>query len=197
MLSFKDRVKDVLAVVLLWFMIMLDDIKEIITTVVITFLVALIVNNFFFIIVVVSGNSMHPSVKDGSYGFSSIVSRHVDGIQRFDIVVINSEERGKNLIKRVIGLPGESIEYRNGQLYIDGKEYEESFLDKSYVDSYKTASGYFTDNYQCVLGENEYLCLGDNRPISADSRIYGPFKSEEIVAKGIFVIYPFDEFGGK
>jgi signal peptidase I len=54
-----------------------------------------------------------------------------------------------------------------------------------------------TDVEPLTLGEDEYYCLGDNRPASRDSRYYGPFREESIVAKGAFILYPFDQFGVK
>ena len=196
-MTLKDKLKDFVAVILLWLMIALDDIKEIVTTVVVTLLIVLLCNSFFFKLVSVDGTSMQPTVMSGSFGFSNIVSRKISGIERFDIVVINSESKGKNLIKRVIGLPGETISYREGKLYVDGKVCSEDFLDPDYMASQTPAGKYFTADFTVTLGENEYFCMGDNRLVSADSRIYGPFSDEEIIAKGIVVIYPFKYFGKK
>ena len=94
-MTLKDRLKDTAAVIMLWLMIALDDIKEIVSTVVVTLLVVMLCNSFFFKIVSVDGTSMQPTVMDGSYGFSNIVSRKLGGIDRFDIVVINLSQGAK------------------------------------------------------------------------------------------------------
>ena len=102
-------------------------------------------------------------------------------------------EKKEYLIKRVIGLPGETVEYRNNQLYINGEPVEEPFLDASYTSTYP---GTFTSDFKTEkLGEDEYFCMGDNRPHSSDSRYYGAFHKSDIVSKGVFVIYPFKAFG--
>ena len=197
MLTFKDKIKDLLAVILLWLMMVLEDIKEIVTTVIVTVLVVSLINTFFFKIVVVSGTSMTPTVVDGSIGFSNVISRKLTGVDRFDIVVINSPSRGKNLIKRVIGLPGDTISYSGGKLYVNDQLYEEAFLDPEYVKSQTGGTRNFTSDFTATIGEGEYFCMGDNRMVSADSRIYGAFTEDEITATGIFVIYPFSQFGSK
>ena len=195
MVTLKEKLKDIGAVILLWLMMAWEDIKDIFTTVIVTLLVVTLINTFFFKIVVVSGTSMYPTIKSGSIGFSNIISRKLTGIERFDIVVINAEDRGKNLIKRVIGLPNETITYSQGKLYINDQEYSEDFLDQDYIISQTGGAKTFTGDFTYTLGSNEYFCMGDNRMVSADSRIYGPFTEDEIIATNIFVIYPFGEFG--
>lgn len=200
-MALKERLKDYVAVALLWLMMLWEDIKEIIITVVITFLVALAVQTFFFKPVIVDGTSMYPTVNDGDVGFSSVVQKNVAGINRFDIVVVSldSGEKEKLLIKRVIGLPGDSVEFKNDQLYINGEMMSQDFLDEEYVKNQKeiSSSGLFTNDFTIVLGEDEYFCMGDNRLVSADSRVYGAFSKEKIQSIGIFVLYPFQFFGNK
>ena len=83
--------------------------------------------------------------------------------------------------------------YRNNQLYINGEPVEEPFLDESYTSTYP---GSFTGDFKTEkLGEDEYFCMGDNRPHSSDSRYYGAFHKSDIVSKGVFVVYPFKGFG--
>ncbi|MFR6489088.1 MAG: signal peptidase I [Clostridium sp.] len=101
-------------------------------------------------------------------------------------------------VKRVIGLPGETISYREGVLYVDGNKVAEPFLDKSYVEQVKsrTNTKYFTQDYTSEkLGRDEYLLVGDNRNESLDSRneAVGPFKREQIIARGVFVYKPFSK----
>ena len=100
------------------------------------------------------------------------------GIDRFDIVVVKTDNN--RIIKRVIGLPGESVMYEDGKLYINGKYVE---------DSYSLSETKDFENI--VLKEDEYFVLGDNREVSKDSRMIGPVKKEQILGKTRLVIFPF------
>ena len=148
-------------------------------------IIVLILINFVFMSCVVNGSSMYPTYTEGDYGYSFIITRKL-GIRRFDTAVIraDSSDREKFLVKRVIGLPGETIEYRNNQLYVNGEYVEEPFL-----------KDVTTQDLTVTLAEDEFYCLGDNRNVSRDSRYYGPFKGESIVSTHLFVIYPFAAFG--
>lgn len=143
----------------------------------------------------VVGSSMYPTLKDQEFGISNVFSVKTGDLERFDIVIIYLEEKDEYLVKRIIGMPGETVSYTDGQLYINGEAVEEDFLDASYVSTYEDGT-FMSDVAEVTLGEDEYYCLGDNRPHSTDSRYYGAFKSDQIVAKGVFVIWPLSEFGG-
>ena len=95
--------------------------------------------------------------------------------KRFDIVIINNND--KLLVKRVIGLPGENIKYVNSELYINDVFVKESFNPIG-----------TTENFEYSLGVDEYFCIGDNREHSMDSRVYGPFNIDQIIAKGFIPI---------
>ena len=142
----------------------------------------------------VNGDSMYPQVKNEQVGFSMVFGKNQ--IERFDIVVVYIEETNKYLVKRVIGLPGETVSYKDSQLYVNGVAIEEDFLDDEYVLS-QSSSMNFTGDLETALGSDEYFLLGDNRPYSKDSRSYGAFEKEDIISKGLFVLYPFNEFGVK
>ena len=187
----KLKILDFFATAFIAILIYLDDIVDSIITVFITIAVSLIMVNFFFMPIVVNGSSMYPTLHDKSYGFSNIFSRRVSGIERFDIVVVYLEERDENLVKRVIGLPNETITFTNDTLYVNGTPINQTFLDPEYVKMSQEGSyeGLFTNDFTVTLGDDEYFCMGDNRPRSADSRIYGPFKQSQIVSKDIFIIF--------
>lgn len=163
--------------------------KDLIVCMVIVF----VITNFIVRPIQVKGNSMYPTLKDQSMGVSNILGYHTSEIKRFDIVIIHIPEKSEYIVKRVIGLPGETVSYSNGQLYVNGEAMDEPFLNQEYVESY--GSSWMMDVPDITLGEDEYYCLGDNRPHSSDSRYYGPFQKKNIMSKGIFITWPFSEFG--
>lgn len=127
---------------------------------------------------------MYPTLHDGDRGFSFIITRNIN-IERFDICVIDPDNIDYLLVKRVIGLPGETIEYIDNKLYVNGQYIEEDFLNDDV----------YTNDFKVTLNENEYYCLGDNRGNSNDSRFYGAFLKEEIKSTKFFIYYPFNDFG--
>lgn len=125
----------------------------------------------------VNGTSMYPTLKQNEIMILNKIGLK-SGIDRFDIVVVKTDNN--RIIKRVIGLPGESVMYEDGKLYINGKYVE---------DSYSLSETKDFDNI--VLKEDEYFVLGDNREVSKDSRMIGPVKKEQILGKTRLVIFPF------
>ena len=136
---------------------------------------------FFFSPIRVNGTSMYPTLQDKEFMILNKISLK-QGINRFDIVVV--QENNKYIIKRVIGLPGESVMYKDSKLYINGELIEDNYS--------KTTTNDF-DNV--VLGENEYFVMGDNRAVSSDSRIIGPVNIENIKGKTNLIIFPFNKMG--
>lgn len=146
----------------------------------------------------VRGTSMYPTLVEGESVIINIAANYVGEIKRFDVVVAREYRSDDLWVKRVIGLPGETISYREDVLYVDGKAMEEPFLDKKYVEQVKKSANklYFTQDYiSKKLGKNEYLLVGDNRNESLDSRndAVGPFQREQIIARGVFVYQPFSK----
>lgn len=146
----------------------------------------------------VRGTSMYPTLVEGESVIINTAANYVGEIKRFDVVVAREYRSDDLWVKRVIGLPGETISYREDVLYVDGKAMEEPFLDKKYVEQVKKSANklYFTQDYiSKKLGKNEYLLVGDNRNESLDSRndAVGPFQREQIIARGVFVYQPFSK----
>lgn len=147
-----------------------------------TILTAIIITRiFFFSPIRVNGTSMYPTLQDKEFMILNKISLK-KGINRFDIVVV--QENNKYIIKRVIGLPGESVMYKDNKLYINGKSVEDNYS--------KTTTNDF-DNV--VLGKNEYFVMGDNRAVSSDSRIIGPVNIKNIKGKTNLIIFPFNKIG--
>lgn len=156
---------------------MKDKIREILGYVLII-LVVLLVRAFLFTPIRVNGSSMNDTLDNGNY---MILKKYDKKIERYDIVVI---KRGKDkLIKRVIGLPKEDIEYKENQLYIDGDLVENEFGKGTTYD--------FVD----YCAKDEYFVLGDNREDSTDSRIFGCVSKDDILGKTDFVFFPFSKWG--
>ena len=162
----------------------LNGIKEIAPYIGIIILV-LVIKHFFFTTVIVHGSSMENTLHDKDIMILNKLSTRMGKIKRFDIVVIdNGDER---LIKRVIGLPGEEIEYKENKLYIDGKVVKDNHGGDKYTADIKAK----------ILGPGEYYVLGDNRTNSVDSRMLGPINKKKIIGKATFTIFPFNRIGLK
>ncbi len=156
---------------------------------VVVFAIIIFILTFVIGVQTVAGNSMNPTLKDGQ---PVLVSRLHKNIQRNEIVVLNHD--GKSYVKRIIGLPGEKVEYMDNILYINDKPYKETYL----KDDVQTYNFLFKDvcDEECpngVIPENKYLVMGDNRPESIDSRdnTFGLIDKKNIKGKVFYSIFPF------
>ncbi|NLC54321.1 MAG: signal peptidase I [Erysipelothrix sp.] len=149
--------------------------------------------------VIVTGTSMEPTLKDKDIGFSYIITKNLFGVKRGAVVTVYVEADDQYLVKRVIGLPGETIYAKNSIIYINDEPIVENYLDKDFM---KTSLGdsnrNFTDDFEKLkIPADHYFLMGDNRPRSKDSREYGPFNYDQIMSNSLLVIYPFEDFGMK
>lgn len=143
--------------------------------------------------IIVRQSSMEPTFYNGDYVFISKQAYTLFGeVERGDVIVfhtrlVDDNDEDKNLIKRVIGLPGETIEIVDGYVYIDGEKLTESYVMKE---------GISGDMEAVVVPEGEVFAMGDNRRVSQDSRdpVLGCIDQEEILGKVVVRIYPFSEF---
>lgn len=159
-------------------------------------IVFFIINQFFFAPVMVDGDSMEPTLTNGDY----LLLNKFSDIEQFDIVVFPPPDQEETqYVKRVIGLPGDTIEYREDVLYLNGEPTEQSFLDDSEdLDASIYASGDFT--LLTLLGvetvpEGQYFVLGDNRLNSRDSRSFGFIDQESVLGKVSYRYWPIEEIG--
>ena len=159
-----------------------------------TWLSVFVFVNFLFRPVIVEGRSMYPTLHDSDMGFSNIIGLKLGGLKRFDIVVIRQSNNSDLIVKRIIGLPNETVEYKGDKLYINGVYIEEKFLATDYFAEYTADGKLFTADFKIVLKDDEYYCLGDNRPRSSDSRVIGPISSNQIISKSVIILYPFSNF---
>lgn len=156
-----------------------------------------LLTTFVFTPVRVDGMSMYPTLHNDDLGIASIFSARHLKIERFDVVVVNdkAENSKDHWVKRVIGLPNETISCVDDVVYINGEPLEEPFLDNEYANSQRESLGYFTSDFdEVTLGEDEYFVMGDNRTNSTDSRYVGAFTRENITCKDVLIYYPFTNF---
>ena len=174
----------------------LDEVLYALRTVVITSVVIFMVFHFWFMPVTVDGPRMSPTLETGQWGFSSLLSKYVGNYDRFDVVVVYYEEKDMKLVKRIVGLPGEKIEYKEDVLYVNDEPVEEKFFDKEFIyrQTYEGAIQFTEDFGPYYLRDDEYFLIGDNRPRSTDSRVLGAFKEEYILSKSILVLWPITSF---
>ena len=174
---------------------------------VIIIVVVVLIRSFVVTPVRVDGPSMNDTLKDSDLLLLNKLSYKVGSIKRYDVVVI--ENNGEKIIKRVYGLPGDSIEYNNNKLYINGEAVEDKYASNQ------------TDNFNlkdiCIAGlrkvriitdidienncnyntipEDYYVVLGDNRKVSADSRYYGLISKDKIIGKTRIRFWPLNKIG--
>lgn len=190
---------------------LLEDILGFIKVFVVSAIVILLFVNFVAHPVRVDGRSMYPTLKNGEFGFTNVGGVLLNGVERGDIVVVTMEEDGQKThwVKRVIGLPGDTVSCVNDVVYINGKVLDETkYIDPDYRQSVVDKFGYFNkvpnaDNTGVVdfeevkLKDDEYYVMGDNRPYSKDSRYVGPVKKSQIFAKKMLVLLPISDIGVK
>ena len=149
---------------------------------------ALVIIIFLYQPVKVEGTSMAPLLSDQERIFINKFVYHFEPIERGDVIVFwYPLDRSKSFIKRVVGLPGETIEIRGGRLYLDGKERKEIYVPASYLDGSSFGP--------LVIPSEEYFVMGDHRDSSNDSRMFGPVGRQCIYGKAVFAYWPVDHFG--
>ncbi len=150
----------------------------------IVIIVVILIKIFIVTPIRVNGPSMNNTLKNNDIMILNEISYKFNGLNRFDIVVVRYND--EHLIKRVIGLPGDTIKYENDVLYVNGKKVKENF------DHAETA-----DVEEIKIPEGEYYVMGDNRVNSTDSRIIGTIKLKDIKGTTKYTIFPFKRFGNK
>jgi signal peptidase I len=143
---------------------------------------------------VVSGQSMEPNFDDWNYLIVDKVAYDVGTPQRGDIIVFNlPQDTNRALIKRIIGLPGETVVLSGGAITIINSQHPQGFtITEPYLDP-KNLGG--VNEMRMTLGADQYFVLGDNRHVSSDSRIWGALPRKDIVGRVLLRLYPFNEIG--
>lgn len=144
--------------------------------------------------------SMYPTLHEGDRVLVNKLSYRLHDVNRGDIVVFErpASETSSNipdLIKRVVGLPGESIVIDGGSVYVDNRKLDESYLPAGTVTSAQSAPYKCTVQAPCVVPQGSVWVMGDNRPDSKDSRYFGPIPESTIVGRAFVRVWPFGRFG--
>ena len=163
------------------------EMVEWLKTIIFALLIAFLVRNYLFQPYRVQMGSMQPTLHNNDLIMVNKIVYRINPPKRGDIVVFNPPGNTSNIhyIKRVIGLPGESIEVKNGKVFINQTELIEPYL--SQIDTPGMVG-------PVVLGENEFFVLGDHRNNSMDSRDFGAITKDHIHGKTMFVLWPMKDF---
>lgn len=164
---------------------------EIVKVVVISLAIILPVRYFLIQPFFVIGASMEPNFQSGNYLIIDELSYRLRQPERGEVVVFKYPNNPKEYyIKRIIGLPGETVAVKNGKITIKNTENPGGFV----LDESEYLNRYTSRDTERTLSENEYFVLGDNRDASSDSRIWGSLPEDLIIGKAWIRIFPFDEF---
>jgi signal peptidase I len=149
---------------------------------------AMVIIVFLYQPVKVEGTSMSPLLSDQERIFINKYVYHFEPIERGDVVVFwYPLDHSKSFIKRVVGLPGETVEIRRGRLFINSKQIDEPYVPPNFFDG---------SSYGPVhVPAGQYFVMGDHRDSSNDSRVFGPVPRQVIYGKAVFAYWPVDHFG--
>ena len=138
---------------------------------------------------IVSGASMEPNFHDGEYLIVDELTYEFRAPLRGEVIVFRYPlNPSEFFIKRIIGLPGENVEIKNGKILINGAELGESFIPAE-------LAGKTMPNISAKLAGNQYFVLGDNRPHSSDSRFWGALPKEKIMGRALLRLWPVAKAG--
>lgn len=136
----------------------------------------------------VTGGSMLPNFQDKEQLIAEKISVSLTNLERGDVIIFkNTYENDRLLIKRIIGLPGESLQILDGSVFINGEKLNENYLP---TDTYTKGKRILEEGPEYRIPKDSYVVMGDNRDESNDSREWGYVKNEDIIGRTILVCYP-------
>ncbi len=174
----------------------LDYIKtfliDFLETGVITVAIAVVIYIFISSPHIVVGDSMYPNFVNGEYLINNKLSISLSQLHRGEVINFQFDPT-EEFIKRIIGLPGNTIELKNGYVYINGKKLDESAYIPKNVQTF--GEEFLPNNVKIIVPQGEYFVMGDNREVSYDSRSWGFVKKSSIHGTAWFVFWPLSKFG--
>ncbi len=171
---------------------MLKEIKEWLIAIIVAVVLIIIIRQFLFVSFTVDGLSMDPTFDDGD---KVVVNKFIDDFSGYDTgdVIVFHSEKGPAYVKRVIGTPGDTVRMEDKQVYVNGEPLEEDYVthtEDSYMDNFTLADmGVEGD----TIPEGKLLVLGDNRPVSRDSRDFGLVDQSEVIGKVQLRFWPLND----
>ncbi len=168
-----------------------DGVLEWIKSIVIALAIAALIKWLFFDATRVDGKSMLNTLHHDDMLFVNKIGKHFHDYERGDIVILKAPDAYNKLyVKRVVGVPGDTVTLKDEKVYLNGEELNEPYTSVDYT--LQTS-----DTYEWYLLDNQYFVMGDNRAEGAsnDSRNYGPVEKDEIVGHAFFRFYPFSDIG--
>lgn len=161
---------------------------EITKIVIIALVIVIPIRYFIFQPFYVKGDSMEPNFSNGDYLIIDEITYRFKAPQRGEVIVFrHTNGPSQRYIKRIIGLPGETIEVKQGKVMLYNNEGKEVVLEES---TYLPADIFTAGDVRMVLNKNEYFVLGDNRAASADSRRWGPLPRQNIIGRALIRAWP-------
>lgn len=168
----------------------MDTIKDLL----IVLLVALLIIQFIVARTQVPSGSMEPTIQIGDNLIISRISSYFKDPVRGEVVIFRQD--GENMVKRLIGLPGEVVDLIDGEVYINGVVLDEdTYLSEEVLTEPLNVPGYERIDFPYIVPEDSYFFMGDNRGRSLDSRVYGAVKEDKVIAIGAYRVYPFNQMG--
>jgi signal peptidase I len=180
---------------------------EIVETLVLTLLIYLVIHNFVAQPFEVQQSSMFPTIVDGEYILIDKLTPRFDGYHYGDVVVFTPpsgsglETQGIPFIKRIVGLPGDTVSLENGRVFVTRPGESPVRIEEPYVvpDGDGSTSPTLCPRADCpqewIVGENEVFVMGDNRPSSQDSRVFGPVDEDLILGRAWLRYFPLERIG--
>lgn len=166
-------------------------VREILTFIVLAVIIVVPVRYFIAQPFVVEGESMHPTFESGDYLIVDELSYHLGEPARGDVVVFRYPgDPSVFYIKRIIGLPGETVHINRGVTSVSRVDGSTIILDESYVVTEDA-----TYSLDTTLGTDQFFVMGDNRPRSSDSRVWGPLPRADMIGRAYIRLLPFNQIG--
>ncbi|XBM33197.1 signal peptidase I [Bacillus licheniformis] len=171
-----------------------NSLFEWVKAIIIAVVLALLIRAFLFEPYLVEGTSMDPTLHDGERLFVYKTVRYVGEFKRGDIVIIDGDEKNVHYVKRLIGLPGDTVQMKDDTLYINGKKVSEPYLSENRKEAEAVGVKLTGDFGPVKAPEGKYFVMGDNRQRSMDSRNgLGLIDKKRVAGTSQFVFFPFNE----